>query len=101
MTDTFRDDLRAALGRACQAQNAGVITQGRRDILAMPREAVVESIELVATECLPLGEEWEFRRLLELYAELDRGLLNRLVESGLASDAAEIREAAEDFRDRL
>ena len=101
MADTFRDELREALGRACQAQNVGVITQGRREIMAMPRDLVIESIELIATDSLPLGDPWEFRRLLELYEQLDQSLLTRLIESGLANDNAEVKEAAQDFRDRL
>ena len=75
------------------------ITRGRTEILALPRARVLEVIESVATETLPLSEEWEYRRLLELYRELDAGLLQRLLTGGLASDDADIREAAEDFRD--
>jgi hypothetical protein len=101
MTATFPDELRAALERACQAQNVSVITQGRREILAMQREAVVQSIESVAAGTLQLDDEWTFRRLLELYEQLDRGLLRRLIEVGLASSNGEVREAAEDFRLRL
>lgn len=97
MTDTFENDLRAALGRACQAQNAAVITQGRSEILALPRDAVLQSIERLAAESLPLDDEWEFRRLLEVYEQLDAELLRRLVETGLASSNPEIKEAAEDF----
>ena len=101
MANTFEDGLRAALGRACQAQNTAVITQGRREILAMSRDAVLQSIERIAADALPLNDEWEFRGLLEVYEQLDRGLLRRLVESGLASDNEEIKEAALDFRDRV
>jgi len=99
MTNTFEHDLREALGRACQAQNTAVITQGRREILALPRDAVLQSIERIAADSLPLDDEWEFRRLLEVYEQLDRGLLRRLVETGLMSSNAEIKEAAEDFRE--
>jgi hypothetical protein len=101
MTDTFPDELRAALGRACQAQNVSVITQGRSEILAMQRDAVVHSVESVAAETLHLDDEWEFRRLLELYEKLDRGLLRRLIEVGLVSGNGEVREAAEDFKLRI
>jgi len=101
MTATFPDELRVALERACQAQNISVITQGRSEILAMERDAVVQRIERVAGETLRLDDEWEFRRLLELYEQLDRGLLRRLIDVGLASSSGEVREAAEDFRLRL
>jgi len=101
MTDAFKEELRAALGRACQAQNVSVITQGRREILSMPRDEILASIERVAADSLPLGDEWEFRRLLELYEQLDAGLLRRLVERGLRSENAEVREAAEDLRAKI
>jgi hypothetical protein len=64
----------------------------------MPRDEVLKNIERVAADSLPLGDEWEYRRLLELYQQLDPGLQHRLVEGGLGSDNPEIREAAEDFR---
>jgi hypothetical protein len=54
-------------------------------------------IESVATECLDLNDEWEFRRLLELYEMLDEQLLRRLVEHGSHSKNPEVREAAEDY----
>ena len=62
----------------------------------MPRDQVLRDIERVAADCLSPDEEWEFRRLLEVYEELDRGLLLRLIEIGLASENAGVREAAED-----
>jgi hypothetical protein len=101
MTADFKEELQAALGRACQAQNVSVITRGRSEILAMPRDEILRNIERVAADSLPLGDEWEFRRLLELYEQLDRGLLKRLVEGGLQSENPEFREAAEDFRGKL
>lgn len=101
MPNTFEHDLREALGRACRAQNTAVITQGRCEILALPRDVVLQRIERIAGDCLPLDDEWEFRRLLEVYEQLDRGLLRRLVETGLVSGNQEIKEAAKDFRERL
>ena len=74
------------------------ITRGRKEILALPRDRVLEAIECLAEETLLLSDEWEYRRLLELYRKLDERLLQRLVARGLTSADAEIREAAEDFR---
>ena len=85
MTNTLEADLRAALGRACQAQNAAVITQGRREILALPRDFVLQNIERIAADALPLEDGWEFRRLLEVYDQLDGGLLLQLAATGLSS----------------
>jgi hypothetical protein len=100
MTNTFEIDLRSALELACRSQNVGNILKGRQEIFAMPKGDVLANIERIAADSLPLGDEWEFRRLLELYEELDRGLLARLVELGLSSGQAEVIEAAEDFRSR-
>lgn len=100
MPANFINDLRAAIERACQAQNNAVITRGRREILAMQRNEVVESIERVAAHALNLDDEWEFRRLLELYEQLDKGLLRRFIETGLESSNNEVREAAEDLQSR-
>jgi len=79
------------------AQSIRAITRGRTEILSLPRSQVLEHIESVAAATLPF-EEWEYRRLLELYEQLDAGLVQRLVSRGLASTDADIREAAEDFR---
>jgi hypothetical protein len=97
MSDEIRDQIRNALEYACRCQSLPAIRRGRTEILSLPRAIVLEVIESVAAEKLPLSEEWEYRRLLELYRELDTGLLQRLVASGLVSADADIREAAEDF----
>jgi hypothetical protein len=95
------EQLKAALQRACQAQNATVITSGRADILAMPKDTVLANIESVAAQSLSLSDEWEYRRLLELYAQLDQGLVQRLVAQGLGDANSEVREAAQDFGSRI
>lgn len=97
MPDELEKLLENALKKACLAQNATVIASGRSEILRMPREAAVNSIERVASRCLSLDDEWHFRRLLELYAQLDLKLLQRLVQEGQMSSNSEIREAAQDF----
>ena len=97
MTDELEKLLENALKKACLAQNATVITSARSEILNMPREATVNSIERVASRCLSLDDEWQFRRLLELYAQLNLNLLQRLVQEGQMSSNSEIREAAQDF----
>jgi hypothetical protein len=68
-------------------------------MLALSRERVLELIEDVAVKTLRLSDDWEYRRLLEVYERLDEGLLRRLVASGLTSSNPAVREAAEDFRD--
>jgi hypothetical protein len=90
--------LRKLLERGCCAQNARNVILGGEVILQLPREWVLERIHRVAKRVLNLtGDDWEFRRLLEVYEKLDRGLLQTLVAAGLKSDNEGIREAAEDF----
>ena len=91
------ENLRSAIQLACQPQNAHRLVGGRRQVLAMPRSWVLQSIEKVAPECLNLSDYWENRRLLELASHLDAKLLQRLVQLGHASDDEDIREAAHDF----
>ncbi len=95
---TTIDDLRTAIQLACQPQNAHRIVLGRQQVLAMPRLWVLQTIEAVASECLDLTDDWEYRRLLELANELDAAMVERLVQLGVASDDQDVREAANDFR---
>ena len=98
-------ELRQSLGEylegACKAQSDRAITWGRNGILAMDREWVLRNIDATAKTALDLTDEWEFRRLLEVYALLDPDLLNGLVKIGQRSPAPEIREAAEDRAGKL
>jgi hypothetical protein len=97
MPATLKTELKRALEDACTAQSLQAISRGRTAIFAMPRESVLEIIESVASESLSLNKEWEYRRLLEVYDQLDKNLLRCLIEAGLASTNAEVREAANDF----
>lgn len=82
---------------ACQSSNIRNIELGRAAVLALPRDWVVQNIEAFAESLLALGDEWEYRRLCELYYLLDRRLLQRLVDRGRASDNEAIVEAASDM----
>lgn len=82
---------------ACKAQNMRNITLGREGIWSLPKNWISDRIERIANDSLDLEDEWEYRRLLEVFKELDIDLLNRLIERGLKSDNAEVVEAAEDF----
>jgi hypothetical protein len=90
-------DLRDAIQLACQPQNAWRIEAGRKKILAMPRLWVIEHIEQVANDAIDLSDYWEYRRLLEVAAMLDRELLQRLVAIGSRSHDPDVSEAAADF----
>src|SRR6516162_3035092 len=93
-----RDAFRSVLQLACQPQNVGRIMAGRKQVLALPRAWVLERIEQVAAEALDLSDDWEYRRLLELAALLDPGLVQRFVRLGLGGGNPHVREAAQDFQ---
>ena len=86
---------------ACQAQSIYNIGLGRNSLMAIPRDWLLERIEQVAEPLIQRDQEYEFRRLLELYELLDAGLLRRVAERGRLSHNREIREAAEDFLEKL
>ncbi len=86
---------------ACQSQHIGNIELGRKALLELPRAWVLQHIERVAAPLLQLHDEWEYRRLLEVYARLDRNFAQNLVRWGLKSQNPEIQEAGQDFLETL
>lgn len=82
---------------ACQPTNIRPITIGRVAISEMPKEWVLYHIEALAEKNLNLNDDWEYRRLVELYSQLDNKLVQRLVVLGLNSSNPYVVEAAEDF----
>jgi hypothetical protein len=94
-----QEAVRYLLSLACEAQNARNISLGREYLAKIPRDWLVERIESWAEFLLTANDEWEFRRLLELYSVLDETLTRRLVERGKASSIEEIREAAFEWAD--
>ena len=85
---------------ACRSQHSHNIQLGRDFVMALPRAWVLERIEQVAEPLVQLNDDWEYRRLLELYESLDDGLLLRLAKRGLQSSNPEIQDAANDFIER-
>ena len=99
---TTRDAvLRYLLELACQAQNIRNITLGRTALLALPRAWLLRNIEHYAEPLLHLEDEWEYRRLAELYEQLDDDLIRRLVVRGLATPSEAIQEVARELQDQL
>lgn len=77
----------------------GYAGAAREIICSLPREWVLANIEKVIEPML-LDEnvtENEFRRMLELYSELDAGLTHRLAQQALNHPDEDIKEAGEDF----
>jgi hypothetical protein len=70
-------------------------------ILSLPRKWVLTNIETVAEPLLEKGTYDEYRRLLELYVELDHKLALKLGHRAIRHADPDIREAGEDFLGRL
>lgn len=88
--------LQYLLELACQSQNIANISLGRMALLTLPRHWVLGTIERTAEALLDLEDEWEYRRLLELYQLLDRTLVHHLVALGLTSPNRAVRETAQE-----
>jgi hypothetical protein len=97
--ETSNGALAYLLELACRAQNVRNIDLGRRALLSLPHDWLLARIEGVASSTLDLEDEWEYRRALELYWLIDEPLARRCAARGLASQNAEVREAARDLLD--
>lgn len=93
--------LRFLLEIGCQATHIRNVTLGRSALCCMPQEWLVSRIEQAAADSLDLDDEWQFRRLGEVYELLDAELVRHLITQGETSPDPAIREAAEDFEYRL
>lgn len=75
------------------------IALARSALQKIERTWLVEHIDLIASPLLAAGDEWEFRRIAELYALLDAGLLRRHLQRCAAHVDEEIRVIASEFAD--
>jgi hypothetical protein len=75
----------------------GSLTYVRNVIKSLPRKWVVENIEEVADSYLTNNDYEPYRRLLELFFEIDENITQRLANKASASTNFDIREAGEDF----
>jgi hypothetical protein len=73
----------------------------RKVILSLPKTWVLANIEKSAEPLLQDGTDEEYRRLLELYIDIDRELTQRLASRALQHDDPDIREVGEDFQSYL
>jgi hypothetical protein len=73
----------------------------RKAILSLPKTWVLANLENSAEPLLQDGTDEEYRRLLELYIEIDRELAQRLAIRALQHDDPDIREVGEDFQNYL
>ena len=84
---------------ACESQNAANIGLGRRALAAMPVDWLSARIHLIAEAKLDLTDEWVCRRLIELYALVDKSLANAFAVSCCDSTNIKIVEAGRDYLD--
>lgn len=70
----------------------------RKVILSFPKNYVLAQIESSAEIFLENGTDEEYRRLLELYLEIDISLVRRLIDRALKSSDSDIYEVGEDFQ---
>lgn len=73
----------------------------RKAILLLPKTWLLANIEKSAEPLLQNGTDEEYRRLLELYIDIDRELTQRLAIRALQHDYLDIHEAGEDFQKYL
>ncbi len=73
----------------------------RKAILSLPKNWLLSNIEKSAEPLLQDGTDEEYRRLLELYLDMDRELAKRLAQRAVQHDNPDIREVGEDFQNYL
>jgi hypothetical protein len=66
-------------------------------LLSLPHDWVLANIETYAEPLLKDGTYEEYRRLLELYSQIDSALTRRLAKRASESTDPDVREAGEDF----
>lgn len=79
----------------------GAIESVRALIRSLPLEWVLANLEEAAEPLLINGSYDEYRRLLELYGEIDRDLALKLARRALQNSDYDIKEVGEDFMKKL
>lgn len=79
----------------------GNVGRVREAILSLPHEWVIKNIEQLAEPLLAEGTYDEYRRFLELYCELDKGLALKLARRAAQHLDYDIKEAGEDYLELL
>jgi hypothetical protein len=97
-TTVIDGNLVTILELACQTQRVENIVRGRKLVGEYIASKGIETVETQAFDHLFLDDDWEFRRLAEIYIEHSQEALARLVDFGLRSENPEVVEAANDFK---
>ncbi|MCA9214450.1 MAG: hypothetical protein KDB27_15370 [Planctomycetales bacterium] len=91
--------LQYLLTLACECQNHANILLGRRALAAMPPDWLADRIHTAAKTRLNLTDDWECRRLIEVYAVIDINLAIAFAEACSNSQDSEIATAGREFLD--
>lgn len=73
----------------------------RQLILTIPKDWLTDNIEKAAEPLLTTGDDEEYRRLLELYIQIDDELAIKLAKRAQASTDPNIRDVGEEFMEEL
>jgi hypothetical protein len=82
------------------SEHGGIISV-RRAILSIPKDWLLENIELAVEPYLQNGTGEEYRRFLELYTYIDAQLTRRLALRALEQQDLDTRAVGQDFMDRM
>jgi hypothetical protein len=88
------------LKQACESQHVGHIASARKALLTLPRVWLSGVLQDAIGEVVDLGDEWEYRRLIELLKELNLQLFESYIDYGMAAGSGAIFEAATDLKGR-
>ena len=107
---TKREVLAFLIVSACASQSVDANKAGMECIARLPMRWTIQAVEEAAKKALDFDDDYEYRRLLDVYDYLRtrwsgektqvQMLIDRLVEVGLASGNQDVREDAEAFRAR-
>jgi hypothetical protein len=86
--------------RACESQHVGYILSARKALLTLPRTWLLGVLPDAIRDVVVLGDEWEYRRLIELLKDLNPPLFDSCIAYGIATGDGEIYEAAADLKGR-
>jgi hypothetical protein len=86
---------------ACRPTHIRPIMIGRAALEALPRAWLQARLERAAEPIIVQEDEWDYRRLLEAVWPLDRDLVQRFALRGLGSRDRGVREAGQEFLDKL
>lgn len=89
--------LAVLLEFGCKGQSVGAILSVREMFGMLPADLARDEMEEAFAEALDIGDEWEFRRFLELIERSFPGMLSYFTHIAMQSSSEEIRELGRDF----